>query len=109
MHGCTLCRKEKDFDDKKPNILSLIAYVLASLRDRRNQHRFYVKFLRGSMYLIFHGLGINGKIPGGLYIFSISWNPHPQGWIKVNIDGAVRGALGTTGCGGILSVGYLYT
>ena len=34
-------------------------------------------------------------------IIPIIWKPPPHNWIKVNIDGAAKRALGHSGCGGI--------
>ena len=52
-------------------------------------------------FLILHDLGINGKLAPSPSIIPVSWNPPPLGWLKVNIDGAAKGALGHAGCGGI--------
>ncbi|EEF40183.1 hypothetical protein RCOM_1732210 [Ricinus communis] len=34
-------------------------------------------------------------------IFTIKWHPPPPSWIKLNSNGATRGAPGTTGVGGL--------
>lgn len=39
------------------------------------------------------------------------WMPPPQGWVRINTDGAVKGETGLVGCGGLLrddgSAGFL--
>ncbi|KAL4311097.1 hypothetical protein GQ457_01G028720 [Hibiscus cannabinus] len=34
---------------------------------------------------------------------SIRWEKPPEGWCKLNTDGAVRGELGMVSCGGVIS------
>ena len=51
--------------------------------------------------LILHNLGISGKARRSPSIIPVIWKPPPQNWIKVNIDGAAKGAPGHSDCGGI--------
>ena len=48
-----------------------------------------------------HNLGVKGRPANSPAIIQVRWNFPPQGWTKVNIDGAAKGAPGKAGCGGI--------
>ena len=50
--------------------------------------------------LILHDTGLKGKAPKSESIIQVVWNPLPN-WIKVNFDGAARGAPGMAGSGGV--------
>ena len=32
---------------------------------------------------------------------NIDWNPPPEGWVKINIDGAFKRSQEKAGCGGL--------
>ena len=51
--------------------------------------------------LILHNVGINGKARKCRTITPMIWHFPPRNWIKINIDGAAKGAPGDYGCGGV--------
>ena len=51
--------------------------------------------------IILHNLGVKGCTPNSPAITEVRWNLRLQGWTKVNIDGAARGAPGQVGCVGV--------
>ena len=83
-----------------PNLISSKAWTLASMKEANT-------LINGSSsndineFLILHFLGIKNNPPISLFIITVHWNLPLQGWIKVNIDDAAKGAPGHTGCGGI--------
>lgn len=46
--------------------------------------------------------GKDGPLGRKKKIVEVRWLRPPQGWIKLNFDGAVKGSSGMAGCGGVL-------
>ncbi|XP_021657039.2 uncharacterized protein LOC110647484 [Hevea brasiliensis] len=50
-------------------------------------------------------LGLSGVIPKSVSLWT-SWNPPPESWFKLNIDGAQVHESGNASCGGLIRVSY---
>ena len=54
-----------------------------------------------SDFTILHRLRVFGIPHRPSFFFSVRWFPPPRSWIKLNCDGAAKGAPGLAGAGGI--------
>ena len=95
-------QKQKSFWYARHNAISTKAWFRTNLRAS-------IKLITGTSknsmedFTILYKICVFGNHPVSPNITQVSWNLPPSGWIKVNIDGSVKGAPGHG-----LHQGYLF-
>ena len=88
------------FEDVSPNMQSAICLILNSIKEA-NFYRLGSMHNNVNELHILHLLNIKGVAGSTPKIVSITWQPPPSAWIKVNTNGSALGSPGAAGAGGI--------
>ena len=93
-------RNQMIFEDKKISTSSSMAFIISSIREVNKVSSATMSNSQSDL-LVLKNLGVSLHPNPSPNIIPVRWLPPPPDWIKVNTDGAARGAPGPSGCGGI--------
>ena len=100
IHNLWYARNQVVFYDKSTSISMIIRAICNNIKEAES---FKVGHMKNSIsdLAILRRLHVSGLPQKAAVMVSVSWLKPPFGWIKINTDGAARGAPGIAGAGGI--------